>query len=726
MSMPPQSRQNPGSSSGPTQADLISVRVKAAALLLAVLLLMVFFSDGLERILANRLFDLYQTMMPRERSSAPAIIVAIDEESLKAQGQWPWPRTRVALLLDKIVKGHPAAVGIDIIFAEEDRFSPGRLPDALPNLDSSMRRALMRLPSPDRVLAASLQKGPFVLGMAGLEEGDNHALSGITPMRARGGDPAAHLRNYPGILRSIPVLDGAASGRGLLSIDMEEGIARRLPLLATVGGQAAPTLSLALLQIASRKPVMDVKVDARGIVGVAVGDLFVPTTPDGRLWVRYGSRDKTRFVSATDLLSGRVDPKVFENRLVLVGFTGLGLLDFVATPVGERMPGIEVHAQILENIFENSWLSRPGGLRAGEFVLLGILGLVMVLLTPALRPGWSAILWAIMVSAVLGAGVVLFHTGFLFDGLTPALGVTAVYGMTLAMTLVMTERLRRVLQSALALEREEKARVEGEMAAARQVQMGMLPTSSSLPVDDRFELAAFMEPARQVGGDLYDFFLLTGDRLFFLVGDVSGKGLPASLFMVMSKALCKSITLRADNAMGVSPAEILTRTNVEASRDNPDLLFVTALAGELDLESGLVAWGTAGHDEPYRLVVAEGRVDQIRSDPGPPLCAVEDYQYRPVSVQMQPGDMLVIITDGITEAQDETGHFYGADRLTACLSRLTGAQAVQTVVDGLLDDVRAFVGKAEPADDLTILALRWRGPGAPPSAGFGHNAVSGQ
>lgn len=711
MAMPPQSKTNPKSPSGPARADWRSVRLKAAALLAGVLLLMVSFSDGLEHLLTNRLFDLYQTMMPRERASAPAVIVAIDEESLKTQGQWPWPRTRVALLLDEIIKGSPAAVGIDILFAEEDRFSPGHLPDVLPDIDPSLRRELMRLPSSDAVLAASLRKGPFVLGIAGLEEGDNRPPSGIAPMRGRGGDPAAHLKNYPGILRSIPVLDGAASGRGLLSIDMEHGIARRAPLLAAVGGQPAPALSLALLQVASRTPVMDVKVDARGIAGVAVGDLFVPTASDGRMWVRYGLRDKSRFVSAADLLSGRTDPKVFENRLVLVGFTGLGLLDFVATPVGERMPGIEVHAQILENIFESSWLSRPAGLRAGEFVLLGILGLVVVFLTPSLRPGWSALLWAILVSAVLGSGVALFRLGLLFDGLTPALGVTAVYGMTLAMTLVATERLRRGLQSALLQEREAKAHVEGEMEAARQVQLGMLPLASSLPRDDRFELAAFMEPARQVGGDLYDFFLLTRDRLFFVVGDVSGKGLPASLFMVMSKALCKSIALRNDHEAGASPAEILTRTNVEASRDNPELLFVTALAGELDLRSGWVAWGTAGHDEPYRLVAAEGRVEQIRSDPGPPLCAVENYRYRPVGVQLQPGDMLVIITDGITEAQDQAERFYGSDRLKACLSRLTGVHSVQGVVDGLIADVRAFVGKAEPADDLTILAFRWWGPG---------------
>ena len=706
--MPPQIRENRSIYTGPPTADLRAVRYKSAAFLLGIIALAAFFSDGLERVLAYRLFDAYQTLMPRQRSSDPAVIVAIDEASLKAHGQWPWPRTVMARLMDRITASHPAAVGIDIIFAEADRFSPENIQDVLPNLDPILKKALTRQPSPDVRMAESLQRGPFILGFAGLEEGDNRPPPGMTPMKARGGDPTLYLKNYRGVLRSIEVIDAAAKGKGLLSVNIEEGIARRLPLISSVGEQPAPSLGLALLQLASDTPILDVQVGSGGIIGIGIGDLFIPTTGDGQMWVRFGPRDGSRFISAADVLAGRVDPQVFDRKLVLLGFTGMGLQDFIATPVGERMPGIEVQAQFLENIFENSWLSRPAALRVAEIAALSVIGCILVLLTPMLKPGRSAFVWAGLITVDLAAGVSLFRFGFLFDALMPAVGATAVYGATISMTLVMTERQRRKLQRDLADQREAAARLEGEMEAAKRVQMGMLPLVSSLPADNRYELAAFMQPARQVGGDLYDFFPLKENKLFFLVGDVSGKGIQASLFMALSKALCKSVVLRNGNAH-ITPAEILTQANRETARDNPETLFVTALAGELDLETGRVTWATAGHDQPYRLTMS-GEVEQLASKPGLPLCVIDEYQYFQENVFLAPGDMLVLITDGVTEAQNAAGDFYGGNRLMTSLSRLAGTGSGQLVIDGILSDVREFVGDAVQADDLTLLALCWRGP----------------
>jgi adenylate cyclase len=236
----------------------------------------------------------------------------------------------------------------------------------------------------------------------------------------------------------------------------------------------------------------------------------------------------------------------------------------------------------------------------------------------------------------------------------------------------------------------------------------MLPAVSSLPADDRYELAAFMQPARQVGGDLYDFFPLKENKLFFLMGDVSGKGIQASLFMALSKALCKSVVLR-DGNVNITPADILTQANRETARDNPETLFVTALAGELDLETGKVTWATAGHDQPYRLAMS-GKVEQLTSKPGLPLCVTDEYRYSQESAWLAPGDMLVLITDGVTEAENGSGDFYGSARLITCLSRLSGTGSAQRVIDGILSDVRGFVCNAVQADDLTLLALHWRGP----------------
>jgi serine phosphatase RsbU (regulator of sigma subunit) len=129
----------------------------------------------------------------------------------------------------------------------------------------------------------------------------------------------------------------------------------------------------------------------------------------------------------------------------------------------------------------------------------------------------------------------------------------------------------------------------------------------------------------------------------------------------------------------------------------------------LDLRTGEVAWANAGHDEPFRLIISESRAEQWTSDNGPPLCVVDEFPYRAASARLAAGDTLVMFTDGITEAQDDAGRFYGMERLVECLSRLTNAASAQAVIEGLLADVHAFVGNAEQADDMTVLAIRWQG-----------------
>ena len=190
--------------------------------------------------------------------------------------------------------------------------------------------------------------------------------------------------------------------------------------------------------------------------------------------------------------------------------------------------------------------------------------------------------------------------------------------------------------------------------------------------------------------------------------------MPASLFMALSKALCKSVALRAGDEGSVTPDEIITQTNIEAARDNPEMNFVTAVAGVLDLENGLVAWSTAGHDEPIHMIKEERRVEQWASNNGPPLCVIDDIRYNLASASMSPGDTLVMFTDGITEAQDIHGNFYGLDRLMNCLDGLADAVSTRVVLEGMLNDVQSFVGEAEQADDMTILTIRWLGKNDPP------------
>jgi adenylate cyclase len=302
------------------------------------------------------------------------------------------------------------------------------------------------------------------------------------------------------------------------------------------------------------------------------------------------------------------------------------------------------------------------------------------------------------------------HWKVLLDPSFPAVGNAVILGVLLTAALAAVDQKRRQLQAALEAARLEKARRDGELRAAREIQMGIVPAPGAirgLPSNITFD--ALMEPAEEVGGDLYDAFMLDAHHFFFLIGDVTGKGVPASLFMALSKTLCKYAALREH----VPLAALMTIVNAAISRDNPADLFVTALAGIIDVRSGAMELCSAGHQAPI-LLRAGDLPCVLDAAGGPALCMLEDFSYAAGRVQLHPGDMLVMITDGVTEAQDAAQQFYGLQRVLAWLTLVQQDtpkwQCVETICQGLYTDVNRFADRAVATDDITIVALRFKGP----------------
>lgn len=681
-------------------------RGTAAGLLLLALLLVPVLWEDIPVIGALRLawLDAYQEISPRERRSAPAVIVAIDEASLSRFGQWPWPRTLVAQLVDKLAAAHPAAIGIDILFAEPDRLSPERLAPSLAAADPKLAARLAGLPRHDATLAASIRNAPVALGIGGLESGVPLPGAPFTPSLQKGRDVGEFLRHYSSALRSLPEIDAAARGHGLLSADTEAGVVRRVPMVALIGTAPVLPLSLETLRVASGNPLFVVRGGSSGVESVSIGDLTVPTQPDGRLWVHYTPHDAARFVSAAEVLAGKAHAENFEHKLVLIGVTGLGLIDYQTTPLGERMPGIEIHAQVLENVFDGSLLARPPWAPWMEGLALLTLGIMVIYAVPRISPRLS-ILFVASLFVVLGAaGFAAYKAAdLLLDASVPGVGLALLFAAMLAETLVEANRHRRLLQERLQSEREAAARIAGELDAARRIQIGMLPRpEAAFPGERRFQIFASMEPAREVGGDLYDFFMLDADRLFFLVGDVAGKGLPASIFMAVSKALCKSAALRCGGRVD----RLLYEAGAEIARENTQSLFVTAFAGVVDARSGRLEFCSAGHDAPF-VLGSDGAVTRLESRGGPPLCVLDGFRYVSAEYRIKPKETLCLFTDGVTEAMNSAGELYGVARLRAAIQAGQAFGNPADLVHAIRADVARFAGDAEVADDLTLLGLRW-------------------
>ncbi len=660
--------------------------------------------------LRNLAFDTYQTWLPRQRAAQPAVIIAVDDRSLARVGQWPWPRDTMARLLDRIAARKPAVIGIDILFAEPDRTSPDRIAGQFDRRDPALAAGLRRWPSHDASFADALARVPVVLAVIGTEKSVKGAgkgdVSGFPPARMIG--PPPRLQAFAGSQRSLPQIDAAARGRGLVNAELDDGVVRSVPLVATIAGYPLLSFPLECLRVAANEPVFSVLSDRSAPFRVAIGDLVVPAQADGRLFVHYAGHQPARYLSAVDVLEGRDAPDQIAGRVALLGVTGQGLVDYQLTPNGERLPGVEVHAEVIEDVFDGSLLYRSAAAPGIEALCFGLLALLALAWVPRLSPLRSTLLYLGSAGLLLGGGVGAYAwQRQLLDPLTPLAGLSLLHLMLALVAWMAIERERRRLATNLAIEREAAARTAGELEAARRIQTGMLPRPERVLANEtRAALFAHMHPAREVGGDLFDFFYLDQRRLFAVVGDVAGKGLAAALFMAVSKALTKSSSLRATGNLG----QLLENINIELARDNPDELFVTLLAVVLDLDSGRLEYCNAGH-EPLMLVRADGQVQVLDQGGGPPLCVFDYIGYDSASVALQPGDALALVSDGITEAMSPDGSLFGRVALSAVLRDASRAGGdVQDMGNQVLGQVAVFEAGVDPADDQTLLVLRWVGP----------------
>lgn len=258
-----------------------------------------------------------------------------------------------------------------------------------------------------------------------------------------------------------------------------------------------------------------------------------------------------------------------------------------------------------------------------------------------------------------------------------------------------------LLRQASAL-REKMVVLQRELDIASQIQLSVLPSRfPAFPDRSEFDLHATMIPAQEVGGDFYDFFLIDEDRLGFVIGDVAGKGVGAALFMAITRTMLRATALR-----GMGAGECVSYANLVLTPDSLPGMFVTLFYGILDVRTGLVTYANAGHNPPY-LVRTDGTQSMLESTKGLALCLLADFPYGEKAVQLEPGDNILLYTDGVTEASNEEGEQFESERLEDCLSGL--ARVPAQLCRDVLRSVTAFSGGIDQSDDITLLALQYNG-----------------
>ncbi|HYC64736.1 MAG TPA: adenylate/guanylate cyclase domain-containing protein [Reyranellaceae bacterium] len=423
-------------------------------------------------------FDSFQRLKPREYSSElPVRIVDIDEASLRELGQWPWPRTILAQLIDKLVEHGAAVIAFDIVFAEPDRSSLSQVVRTLP--PGADREALERLaasvPDNDRVFAEAIAKAPVVTGFAFEPKGTTKPPKRLMGVVHNSGEKDMSrlpelVRDFVpqqlGAVNTLAVIEAAAKGNGSINPDVGTEVVRRVPMMFRLANyrdeDLFPSLAIEAIRVVQGASTYLIRWsgaqecpafgERTGICLIRVGDVAIRTDAEGRMALYDTGHRKERYVSALGVLKGQVPADKIEAQAIFIGTSAVGLQDIRSTPLEGTVPGVEVHAQLLEQMLTQTYLVRPELANGVEFIYLGVIGLLFVFLLPRLSAGRMALVAAVFIGAGIAVPWFVFSEArLLFDPIYPPATLATIYVAGSALAFMRTEQERAEIRGAFGL-----------------------------------------------------------------------------------------------------------------------------------------------------------------------------------------------------------------------------------------------------------------------------------
>ena len=616
----------------------------------------------------------FESLYPN--NSGSFVFVNIDDNSLKTIGQWPWPRQISAKLIDKISHSGAAAIGVDILFAEKDRFSPDNLSQSL----GISKKEIMTIGAlnGDKILGEIVKETPTVLAFALSNQKINNKET-LANHFVLMGEPPYYLLNAQSLIQPIPELQGA-KGMGFVNTNKSEGMIRETPLVVQFQDNFFPSLALDMLRVAQGADNHVMKQSDLGeSVLIKTGQLTVRANDEGSFIFHHGHMNRFTQIPVSEILSNQTFD--FKNKIVIIGASAAGLGDIHSSNLEDDIPGPLFHLQLMDQALSDRYITYHVFYDRLIFLLCAGLSILFsfLMLRVAYRyvligiPAIAAILIFLSVERFL-------HAGFIFN--TPIALVLLFSG---SMTTYFNQIAQKIMLGRA---------VEKDIADAKDVQTTLFPAPDSIS-----NISGGVIPYKSLSGDFIDYFKV-GNKICFIEGDVSGKGIPSALLMARSVALFRLFARH-----NLAADMIAKRINDELYSHGTADKFVTSVMGWYDMEKQEITFVNCGHN-PVLLI--DDTTHQLFDQTSPPLGVVgkEDFSPSIVTLAYTPKNVLYIVTDGISEAmikvakdkEQEIG-MEGLLRITQKQTTFTAMQRVEQTL-GLIRNQ-----KLRATDDATILVI---------------------
>ncbi len=662
-----------------------------------VFLILLFFLIGLKVINPSFIksvsflsFDLYQKTFPLKKQSSAVVIVDVDEKSLVKFGQFPWSRNVFAKIVENINKTNPKAIGFDIFFTEKDKQSPEEIIKAYSLIPNDVAQ-LQKIKGHDEVFREQLDKSNSVLAVLGsnVSSHGSYDRSAKAKFFSKGGDPKNFTYALPYYIGSLEKLENSVKGLGSISfLDQSDGIIRSIPLLIRFNKKLYPTLGLEMLRVGSEQKNLFIELDEIGIKKINVRPFKISSDPNGLFWVRYKQSRKSQYISAGLVFDGKFDEEIFKDKYVLIGASAQGLFDLVKTPLGVTIPGVEVHANVIENILDNSYLIRNPNVYVFELLFSIIISLVTFYFSQTIKPKYSLLIFFGSITSVILIGFVFFLLRSELIDITYPIFMVAIIFLT-------GLYFRFIRENELAiLNLQKQAVLKKERELAGEVQKSLFPEAGKF---EKFVYAKNV-PARDVSGDYYDIIEINDNEFYFTLADVSGKGVRSGMLMAKASSVFRTL---ANLTMPLEKVVYLVNNEIVKAKFKG--MFVTAVFGKMNVSNGEIEIINAGH-ESIMLFDNNKNFEFIKSDL-PPVGIIKyptEKMVKKRSLNIK-DKTFVVYTDGVTEGYLKNGKELGVEGVKKIISNIKEVNP-KNIINEIVNNLN--FGNVKLRDDITCLSIK--------------------